>query len=318
MRRILASLPVLLLAALPAAAQEFPTKPVELIVPWAPGGATDLVARIVASEMEKSLGQPIVVVNKPGAGGMIGSDAVAKAEPDGYSFVIAGAGTFYRDYLRDDTPFDPATAFQPISGIAEAPFVLLASPGFKGDSVAELIALAKENPEAINFASSGVGSTSHLVGEFFQSITDTRMTHIPYEGSAPATVDLLASRVDVFFDSIMTSTENVAAGQVKALAVTSARRAPKLADVPSMVESGQNVIAAPWWAFVGPAGMPQAAVDRLNAAANAALANPDVAKRLNEMGAAPIIMSPAEITAFVADEREKWAGIIKDAGLSIR
>lgn len=318
MRMILSAVAAVLFAASPLFAQGYPTKPIELVVPWSPGGATDLVARIVAGAMEKSLGESIIVVNKPGAGGMIGSDAVAKADPDGYIFLIAGAGTFYRDYLRDDTPFDPQTAFQPISGVAEAPFVLLASPGFAGSSVGDLIAAATENPGAINMASSGVGSTSHLVSEFFQTVTGTEMTHIPYEGGAPATVDLLASRVDVFFDSIMTSTENIEAEKVKALAVTSSGRAGKLGDVPTLVETGQDVVAAPWWAFVGPAGMPQEAVDALNAAANAALSDPEIAARLSELGASPLIMDPAETEAFVAAEREKWAGVITAAGLSIR
>jgi tripartite-type tricarboxylate transporter receptor subunit TctC len=318
MRIILSAIACVLTAASPVVAQDYPSRPVELVVPWSPGGATDLVARVVAGAMEGPLGQPIVVVNKPGAGGMIGSDAVAKADPDGYTFLIAGAGTFYRDYLRDDTPFDPQSAFQPISGVAEAPFVLLASPGFAGSTVDELIAVAKEAPGAINMASSGVGSTSHLVAEFFQTVTGTEMTHIPYEGGAPATVDLLASRVDVFFDSIMTSTENVEADKVKALAVTSTGRATKLPEVPTLVEAGQEVIAAPWWGFVGPAGMPQEAVDALNAAVNEALSDPEIAARLNELGAAPLIMDPAETEAFVAAEREKWAGVITAAGLSIR
>ncbi len=318
--RFLASA-ALLAAATGALAQAYPAKAVTFIVPFAPGGGTDISARTVAAKLtaswSKSGGQSVVVENRGGAGGILGADAVARARPDGYTLLIANVGTqSINPVLYAKLPYNPDTAFAPISLICELPFVLMASPSFAPNSVKDLVAFAKANPDKVTYASSGSGGSPHLTAELFQLITGTRMTHIPYKGGGPAMIDLMAGHVDLLFASVLESSGHIKAGKLKGLAVTHARRSPALPDVPTIAEAGvPGGESGSWIALLAPAGTPAAIIDKLAADVKDAVGAADIREKLIAQGAVPQSSTPVELQKLIDADRERYGKIIRDKGL---
>lgn len=315
-RRVALAAPFLATAA--HAQPAFPDRPVRLIVPWAPGGATSNIARLVGDAMARGLGRPVVPDHRPGAGGATGSDLAAKAAPDGYTILIAGAGTFYRPLVERDVPFDPLRDFGFVGPIGDGPFMLVARPGLP-DTLPAFIAHARANPGRLNVASSGIGSTSHLTAEMFNRAAGIEATHVPYRGAGPAMVDIVGGRVDYLFDALSAVQENRRAGRLTGLAVTTTERSPEAPDVPTVSEAAiPGFSAAPWWGLIGPAGMPPDAVDRLSAELRRALADPVLQRQLAEQGCRAFAQSPAEFRRYVLAENDRWSAAIEAAGLRVR
>jgi tripartite-type tricarboxylate transporter receptor subunit TctC len=299
-------------------AQSFPTRPVRFVVPWPPGGATSNIARIVGDAMTPHLGQPVVLDHRAGAGGAIGSENVAKSPADGYSILIAGAGTFFRPVIERDVPFDPAKDFGFIGPIGDGPFALVVRNGLPA-TLPEFIAYARARPGQLNYASSGQGATSHLTAEAFNVAAGIQATHVPYRGSAPAMTDLVAGRVDYYFDAFSTVLENVRAQRIQIMGVTTDARAAQAPEIPTLIEAGlPGFSIAPWWGIVGPAGMPEAAVARLSAALERALAQPAVVDALANQGCRAFFQPPAAFAQYVRAEDVKWTRVIEAAGLRVR
>lgn len=316
-RRPLLAAPFLL-ATGPALAQApFPNRPIRLVIPWPPGGATANIARIVGDAMTPLLGQPIVYDHRPGAGGALGSDNIAKSPGDGYALLIAGAGTFFRPLIDRDTPFNPARDFGFIGPIGDGPFALVVRPGLPTD-LPGFIAHAKANPGRLNMASSGQGATSHLAGEMFNRAAGIEAVHVPYRGSSPAMIDLIGGRVDYYFDALSSVLENVRTQRIGLIGVTTAARVPQVPDAPTLAEAGlPGFVAAPWWGVCSPAGVPAPVVERLSAALVAALAQPDVVRLLADQGCRAFSMTPAAFATYVAAENVKWSAVIEAAGLRV-
>ena len=301
----------------PAAAQTYPTKPVKIVVPYTPGGATDIFARLIAQKLSQPLGQQVVVENRPGAGGNIGADIVAKAEPDGHTLVMATVATHaINPSLYARMPYDAVRDFEPVAFVAGVPNVMEVNPkNVKAKSVAEFIAEAKAEPGKFSVASSGNGTSIHLSAELFKQMTGVDMVHVPYKGSAPAVNDLIAGQVDLMFDNLPASIQHIRAGALRPLAVTSAQRSPALPDVPTVAEAGvPGYEASSWFALYAPAKTPKEIVERLNAEVRKALEDPDMQKRFADLGGDIRPMSPAELTAFQKAELEKWAKVVKLSG----
>jgi tripartite-type tricarboxylate transporter receptor subunit TctC len=265
-----------------ASAQNYPNKPIRLVVPFPAAGTTDILAREVGQRLSVTLGQPVVIDNRPGAGGNIGADIVAKSAPDGYTLLMATVGTHaINASLYSNMPYDHIKDFTPVVLVAGVPNVLEVTPSLPVKTVADLIKLAKEKPGQINFASSGNGTSIHLSGELFKSMAGVDMTHVPYKGSAPALVDLVGGQVQVMFDNVPSSIEQIKAGKLRAVAVTSAQRSPALPDVPTIAESGlPGFEASAWFGIVAPAGTPAAVVNRINADVNQWLHTPQAEEKL--------------------------------------
>lgn len=311
-----------LLALLPAAASAqaaYPARPVTFVVPFAPGGGTDITARTVAGKLGGLWGQSIVVENRGGAGGVIGVDVVAKAKPDGHTLLIANVGTqSINPTLYAKLPYNPDTAFAPISLVCELPFVLMTSPSFPPNSVAELIAYARANPGKVSYASSGPGGSPHLTAELFQLLTGTQMTHIPYKGGGPAMIDLMAGHVHMLFASVLESSGHIRAGKLKGLAVTHARRSPALPDVPTIAEAGvKGGESGSWIALLAPAGTPQAVIDKVAAGIRDVVAAADVREKLVAQGAVPQSSTPAELQKLIDADRARYGKIIRDKNLKV-
>jgi tripartite-type tricarboxylate transporter receptor subunit TctC len=308
-----------------AAAQgaAYPAKPVTFIVPFPPGGGTDISARTVAAKLTaiwaKAGGPNVIVENRGGAGGILGADAVAKARPDGYTLLIANVGTqSINPSLYPKLPYNPDTAFAPISLICELPFVLMASPKLPADSVKELVAYAKANPDKVTFASSGSGGSPHLTAEIFQLATGTRLLHVPYKGGGPAMTDLMAGHVDLLFASVLESSGNIKSGKLKGLAVTHAKRSPALPDVPTLAEAGvKDAESGSWIALLAPAGTPAPIIERLAADVKAVVADPEVSEKLAAQGAVPQSSTPAELQKLIDADRARYGRIIREKGLKI-
>ena len=286
-------------------------------MPYAPGGPVDLSARLVAPKLQQALGQPLVVESKPGAGGNIGADFVAKSAPDGYTLVMGAIATHaINPALYTNFPYDPVRDFRHIALLVQVPNVLVVNNAVPARSVAELVALAKGQPGKLDFGSGSTGSTGHLAGELFKQLTGTYMVHIPYKGSAPAVADLLAGRVQLMFDNLASALPNIQAGKVRALAVTTLRRSSFLPALPTLDESGlKGFDMTTWWGLMAPARTPQAVVDRLAAEAAKALSSPDLQERWRAMGSEPPgVRTPAEFTAFVERERKLYAELVKRSG----
>ena len=285
------------------------------MVPYAAGGPVDLSARLIAPKLQQSLGQPVIVENKVGAGGNIGADAVAKSAPDGYSLVIGAIATHaINPALYKSLPYDPIRDFRHVALLVQVPNVLVVNNDLPARSVADLVALAKRQPGKLDFASGSTGSTGHLAGELFKQLTGTYMVHIPYKGSAPAVSDLLAGRVALMFDNLASALPNIQAGKVRALAVTTLRRSSFLPELPTLDESGlKGFDMTTWWGLMAPAKTPQPVVDRL--AAECAKALPELSDRWRAMGSEPpSVRTPAEFTAFVERERKLYAELVKRSG----
>jgi tripartite-type tricarboxylate transporter receptor subunit TctC len=300
-----------------AAAQTYPAKPVTFIVPFPPGGGTDISARTVAQKLTDKWKQSVVVENKAGAAGILGADAAAKARPDGYTLLIVNVGvTSINPALYPKLPYNPETAFAPISLICELPFVLMASPKFAPGSVQELVAYAKKNPDKVTFASSGQGGSPHLTAEIFQLATGTKMTHVPYKGGGPAMTDLMAGHVDLLFASVLEGSGHIKAGKLKGLAVAHARRSPALPDVPTLAEVGvRNAESGSWIALLAPAGTPAAIVAKVGADVKEAVAQSDVKEKLIAQGAVPQASTPAELQKLIDADLARYGKIIREKGL---
>lgn len=303
-------------AATTQAAAAYPEKPVTLVVPFPAGGATDALARLTAERLARQLGQTVVVDNRGGAGGGIAAEAALAAPRDGYTLFFATTGTMaINPHIYRRLKYDPLKDFDPIGNVAAASNVLVVHPGVKAGSVAELIALAKASPGKLTYASSGIGSSSHLSGALFASMTGTDMLHIPYKGSAPALVDFLSGRVDMMFDTASTHAPNVKAQKLRALAVTSARGSPAFPGVPSLAASGvPGYDVTIWFGVAAPAGVPRAHLERLSSALATAMQAPDIRDALTAVGAEPLYKNPADYRAFIATEHQAWGATVKAAG----
>lgn len=304
-------------AAAPAMAEgpAYPAQPIELVVPFPAGGATDVIGRLVAQLVSEELGQPIVVQNRSGATGAIGSEYVARAAPTGTTLLIATASTHaVLPAYRTDLSYDTVSSFEPIALLATFPNLLVVNPQkVPAKTVAELIALLRQRPGQINFASSGAGGSVHFAGELFKLMTGTDMQHVPYRGSAPALNDLLAGVVDLTFDNMTTVWPLVQDGRLRALGVASLQRTALAPDLPTVAETVPGFEATSWVGVVGPAGLPKAIVDRLAAAFSRAVQSPDVTRRLTELGATAATLRTDEFRAFIWSDRSKWQRVAKDA-----
>jgi tripartite-type tricarboxylate transporter receptor subunit TctC len=315
--RRLAALAVLAAAALPAFGQAWPAKPVRVIVPYPPGGPVDISARLLAPRLQEALGQPFLVENKPGAGGNIGADFVAKSAPDGYTIGMGAIATHaINPALMASVPYDPIKDFRHLALVVQVPNVLVVNTGLPVRSVAELVAYAKARPGKLDFASGSTGSTGHLAGELFKQMTGTFMVHIPYKGAPPAVADLLAGRVHLMFDNLASALPNVKAGKLRALAVTTLKRSASLPDLPTLDESGlKGFDMTTWWGLMGPAGMNADVVQRLSAEILKAMDAPEVQARLRAMGMeGSAVRTPEQFTAFVDAERKLYAKLVKQSG----
>jgi tripartite-type tricarboxylate transporter receptor subunit TctC len=302
--------------SLPVAAQEYPAKPVRIILGFPPGGATDLVARMMAPKYATVLKQPFVVDNRPGANGVIGSDLTAKAAPDGYVIHLATIGSLVLSPATTKVPYDPLRDFAPISQAVALQNIFIVHPNLPPRTLKELIALAKARPGALNFASSGQASPGHLAGELFKSMAGVKMVHVPYKGGGPAMVDLIAGHVEIFVAVISTAVPQVKAGKARALAVTGPRRAEALSSVPTVAESGlKGYEATNWYGYVAPPGTPRPIIDRLHKATVAVLEMPDVKQGLLDQGIDAAPSSPEQFAAYIKAETGKWTQVIKAAGL---
>jgi tripartite-type tricarboxylate transporter receptor subunit TctC len=285
-----------------------------LLVGATPGGGTDIVARAIALELGKRLDRPFVVDNRPGAAGNIAALATAKAEPDGQTLLLSYTSHAINASLYDNLPFDPVKDFTPISQIASSPAMLVARPSFKASNVAELIALAKAQPGRLNVAVAGIGSANHLAGEMLKRETGIDIVGVPYKGTGPAIQDVVAGQIDLVFAGVATVQSLIKGGRLKALAVTSLRRLPAYPDVPAIAEVLPGYEYNSWYGLFGPARMPKELVDRLAGAARAALASPEMARRLADEGLVPVGSTPAEFQTFVATEIVRWRKVVVATG----
>jgi tripartite-type tricarboxylate transporter receptor subunit TctC len=307
---------LLALAAVPGWSQEWPNKPVRIIVPFPPGGSADLMPRAVAEKLAESWRQPVIVDNRPGAAGNIGADVVYRAEPDGYTLLSAPPPPLVINRLLYQKLTYDSSRFVPITVIGAIPNVLLVHPKTKANTVQEFIALAKANPGKLNYASQGIGSTSHLTAELFKSMAGgLDIAHVPYKGTAPALADLLGGQVDMMCDNLGVSLPHVRAGKLKALAVASAKRVKSLPQVPALAETLPGFEAVAWFGIVAPPNTPSAIAEKVAAGVQEALRQPEVVKRLSELSAEPMGLTPAQTAAYMKQETERWAAVIKSAGV---
>lgn len=309
-----------LLAAGPAAAQAaYPSKTITIIVPFAAGGTTDILARIVGQALTAELGQTVIVDNRAGAGGNIGGQAAARSPADGYTLFMGTVGTHaINAALYKKMPFDPIKDFAPLTRVANVPNLLVANPAQPFKTVKELIAYAKANPGKLNFGSSGNGSSIHLSGELFKSMAKVDMQHVPYKGSAPAVTDLLGNQISVMFDNMPSAIQHVRSGKLRAIAVTTARRSPELPDVPTIAEAGvPGYEATSWFGMFAPAATPPAVITKLNAALVKVLAKPEIKKQINDQGAEVYSETSQQFAAFIQKESVKWGKVVKESGASM-
>jgi tripartite-type tricarboxylate transporter receptor subunit TctC len=307
-------------AALPALlriarAQAYPTRPVHIIVGFAPGGATDIMARLIGQWLSERLGQPFVIENRPGANGNIGTEAVVRGAPDGYTLLLISPPHAINATLYDKLSFNFIRDIAPVAAIHREPDVMKVNPSVPVKTVPEFIAYAKANPGKINFASGGNGSPSHVSGELFKMMTGVNLVHVPYRGAGPALVDLLGGQVQVNFSTMSSSIEYVRAGKLRALAVTTPTRSPVLPDVPTVAEFVPGYESSYWTGVGAPKNTPAEIVDKLNKEINAALADPKMKARLLDLGGTPMPMTPADFGKLIAEETEKWAKVVKFAGI---
>ena len=300
----------------PGAAQDYPTRPITLVVPYAAGGGNDVMARTVAEKMSRTLGQQIVVDNRPGAGGNIATRQVAKAAPDGYTLVIGGTGTLaVNPTLYANAGYDPRKDFAPIGLIGESALIVLVHPSLSAHSIHELIDLAKKEPGKLNYASAGVGSGIHLGWILFELMADVKLTHVPYRGTGPALTDLLGGHVAMYMSSLPSAIGIVRDGKVRALAVTGAKRSAAFPDLPTVAEAGLPGFAVVLqYGIVAPAGTPPAIIAKLNAALREALAAPDTIERMAKDGTEPKPSTPEEYAADIDREETKWSAVVKKSG----
>jgi tripartite-type tricarboxylate transporter receptor subunit TctC len=307
-------------AALPALsrfawAQGYPSRPVRLIVPFAPAGASDITARLIGQWLSEQLGQQFVIDNRPGGGGNIGTEAVVRAPADGYTLLMVGSANASNATFYDKLNFNFIRDIAPVAGVFRGPYVMVVNPSVPASTVPEFIAYAKATPRKVNMASSGIGAVPHVAGELFKMMAGIDIVHVPYRGGGPALTDLLAGQVQVYFPTTVASIGYIRAGRLRALAVTAATRSDALPDIPTVAESLPGYEASTFYGVGAPKGTPAEIVDKLNKEVNAALADPKMKARLADLGGVALPGSPAEFGKLIADETEKWAKVIKFAGI---
>jgi tripartite-type tricarboxylate transporter receptor subunit TctC len=319
-RRLLAAVAfaAVAFAAGPAFAQAWPSKPITLIVPFPAGGTTDVLARSLADKLQQSLGQPVIVESKPGAGATLGADYVAKARPDGYTLLVGAVHHTIASSVYKKLPYDFQASFSPVTTIALVPNVLVVNAVNPAKNVAELVAQAKAQPGKLNYGSNGNGTAQHLIGTQFENLTGTDIVHIPYKGSGPLVTDLLGNQVTMSFDTVTPVLQHIKSGKLRALAVTTPRRASALPDVPTLEEAGVKGIAiGTWFGLLAPAATPKEVVARLNAEAVKVIQSADFKKRMDEIGAEPVGNTSEQMAAQIRSETEKFARLVKDAKVTI-
>ncbi len=313
----LSMISALLLALSPAAhAQDYPNRPVRLIVPFPAGGSNDVVGRLIAHQLGQQLGQQVIVDNRGGAGGVIGTEAAANSAPDGYTLLIVSIPHAVNPWLHK-LNYDPVKAFTPISIFATGPNVLAVNPTLPVKNVMELVALAKSKPGEINYASAGIGSFQHLGGELFKIVAGVNLVHVPYKGGGPSMQDVISGHVKVIFSSLIQTTPFIQSGQLRALGVGGSKRSPVLPDVPTIAEAGlPDYLAENWWGIVAPAGTPEPIIAKVYAASQEALKSPDLLAAFARDGAAPVKMTRQEFAAYVEKEIAKWGRVVKESGIT--
>ncbi len=317
-RRVaLAALCLFGLTGAAAAQTDYPNRIVKWVVPYPAGGATDIVARLVGQFLSEQLGQQFIIENRPGAGNNIGTEAVINAPPDGYTVLLVNPANAINASLYPKLSFNFIRDTVPVGGICRVPNVMVVNPEVPAKSVAEFISYVKANPGKVNVASSGNGTSIHLSAEMFMMLTGAKMTHVPYRGSAPAVTDLLSGQVQVMFDNMPSALPHVQAGKLRALAVTTAERAPALPDLPVVGDTVKGYESSAFFGMSAPKGTPQPIIDKLNAAINEALKDPKIKARIADLGGVPIGGSPADFGKLINDETEKWAKVVKEAGIKV-
>ncbi len=301
----------------PAVAADYPTKPVHWIVPYPPGGTTDILARLMGQWLSERLGQQFIIENKAGGGNNIGTEAVVNAAPDGYTLLLVNPAHGINATLYKRLTFNVMRDIMPVAGLMRVPNVMEVHPNFPAKTVAEFIAYGKANPGKINMASSGNGTSVHMSGEMFMAMTGIKMTHVPYRGSAPALIDIIAGTVDVMFDNMPSSIEHIRAGKLRALAVTTEKRSEALPDVPTVADTVPGYEASAWFGIGVPKGTPADVIEKLNKAVNDSLADPKMKARLGELGGAPMPTTPADFGKIMADETAKWKKVVEFSGASV-
>jgi tripartite-type tricarboxylate transporter receptor subunit TctC len=301
--------------SLPLAAQEYPTKPVRLIIPFPPGGSNDVVGRMIATQLSEKLGKQVVVDNRAGAGGVVGTEIAAKTAPDGYTLLVISLAHAVNPWLYQ-LSYDPIKSFTPIGIMASGPNVLAVHPELPVNSVKELIALAKQKPGDVPYASAGVGSFQHLGGELFKLEAGVDLLHVPFKGGGPSMIDVIGGHTKVIFSSLVQTTPHIKSGKLKPLGTGGAKRSPVLPDVPTIAEAGvPSYLAVNWWGIVAPAGTPQAIVERLSKALADVQQSPQVKEQFAREGAEVVQMPPAEFGAFMVKEMTKWEQVVKKGGI---
>jgi tripartite-type tricarboxylate transporter receptor subunit TctC len=294
---------------------DYPDKFIRFIVPYAPGGSSDVLARTLGQKLGESLGQTFVVDNRPGAGSMVGTELAAKAAPDGYTLILSDMPHTINPSIHAKVPYDPVKDFTPITLIGVAPMFLFANPSLKANDLEEFIALAKARPGEIAIASGGTGATTHLAAELLQSYAGIRLNHVPYKGAGPAMTDVVAGQVPVTFTTMATAAPFAKAGRVRILGVTSAKRLAAFPNVPTFSESGVPMIFEHWWGIMAPAGVPKPIVDKLHAEISKAEAAPDVRERFAALAVEPRITTPEQFRQLLVNDLKRWAKVVKDAGI---
>jgi len=298
-------------------AADFPTKPIRWIVPYPPGGTTDILARIVAQRLTETLKQQVVIDNRPGAGNNLGTELVVRAPADGYTVLLVNPANGINASLYQNLSFNFVNDIAPVAGLIRVPNVMEVNPNVPAKTVAEFIAYAKANPGKVNMASSGSGTSVHLSGEMFKSMAGIDMVHVPYRGAGPALIDLVAGQVHVIFDNLPSSIEKIRAGQLRALAVTTEKRSPALPDVPTVAETVPGYEASAWFGMGAPKGTPADVIAVLNKAINDLLAEPAMIAKLADLGGTTIAGSPADFGKVIVAETEKWSKVVKESGAKV-
>ncbi len=300
-----------------AHAQDYPSRPVKWVVGYPPGGATDILARLIGQRLSERLGQQFVIENKPGAGNNVGTESVVNADPDGYTVLLVNPANGINASLYAKLSFNFIRDIAPVAGIARVPNVMIVPADFPAKTVAEFIAYAKANPGKVNMASSGNGTSIHLSGELFKAMTGVEMQHVPYRGSAPAITDMIGGRVQVMFDNMPSAIQHIRAGTLRALAVTTEQRSPELPDVPTVGDTVKGYEASAWFGMGAPAKTPKPIIDKLNKEINAILAEPEMKKKIAELGGIPLIGPPEDFGKIIVSETNKWEKVVKFAGARV-
>jgi tripartite-type tricarboxylate transporter receptor subunit TctC len=300
--------------ATPAFASDYPNKPVKWIVPYPPGGTTDVLARLIAGWLSDKMGQQFIIENKPGGGNNIGTEVAIKSPPDGYTMLLVNPAHGINATLYPNLPFNVLRDVAPVAGIAKSPNVMEVTPSFPAKNVKEFIDYCKANPGKINWASSGSGTSVHMSGEMFKMMTGCDMLHIPYKGAGPALIDLISGKVDVLFDNLPSSINQIKGGKLRALAVTTTYLEPTLPGIPTVAETVPGYEATAWFGIGMPKGTPRDAIDKINAEVNRALADPKMRERLAELGGRPIPGTPEDFGRVMAEETARWEKVVKASG----